>query len=109
MFPSVLSYFCAANHWNIVKSPVLMRELWLQMWHDIQPVPKNKFVTKGNKQKKCLCLFWKYCYMNIFIHKTNHFTAKRGPLREADCYWDFEKSQCSFQDYCEYRSTQEEI
>ncbi|KAL6340267.1 hypothetical protein AAG906_040703 [Vitis piasezkii] len=36
-----------ANHRNIVRSPVLMRELWLQMWHDIHPDAKSKFVTKG--------------------------------------------------------------
>jgi hypothetical protein len=38
------------NHRNIVRSPVLMRELWLQMWHDIQPGAKSKFVTKGKKE-----------------------------------------------------------
>ncbi|KAL0865624.1 hypothetical protein Bca101_044742 [Brassica carinata] len=64
-----------ANHRNIVRSPVLMRELWLQMWHDIQPGAKSKFVTK----------------------------AKRGPLRDADCYWDYGKACCAWQEYCEYR------
>ncbi|XP_010556858.1 PREDICTED: phospholipid--sterol O-acyltransferase isoform X2 [Tarenaya hassleriana] len=64
-----------ANHRNIVRSPVLMRELWLQMWHDIQPGAKTKFVTK----------------------------AKRGPLRDADCYWDYGKARCAWQEYCEYR------
>jgi hypothetical protein len=63
------------NHRNIVRSPVLMRELWLQMWHDIQPGAKSKFVTK----------------------------AKRGPLRDADCYWDYGKACCAWQEYCEYR------
>ncbi|GMP70560.1 hypothetical protein CsSME_00029365 [Camellia sinensis var. sinensis] len=41
-----------------------MRELWLEMWHDSHPDSKSKFVTK----------------------------AKRGPLREDDCYWDYGKS-----------------
>lgn len=36
-----------ANHRNIVRSPALMRELWLEMWHDIHPDKKSKFVTKG--------------------------------------------------------------
>ncbi|MQL92823.1 hypothetical protein Taro_025465, partial [Colocasia esculenta] len=36
-----------ASHRNIVRSPVLMRELWLQMWHDIHPDARSKFVTKG--------------------------------------------------------------
>jgi len=27
--------------------PVLMRELWLEMWHDMHPDSKSKFVTKG--------------------------------------------------------------
>ncbi|RVX19094.1 Phospholipid--sterol O-acyltransferase [Vitis vinifera] len=64
-----------ANHRNIVRSPVLMRELWLQMWHDIHPDAKSKFVTK----------------------------AKRGPLRHEDCYWDYGKARCAWPEYCEYR------
>ncbi|KAK8947500.1 Phospholipid--sterol O-acyltransferase [Platanthera guangdongensis] len=64
-----------ANHRNIVRAPVLMRELWLQMWHDIHPDAKLKFVTK----------------------------AKRGPLRDVDCYWDYGKARCAWPDYCEYR------
>jgi hypothetical protein len=36
-----------ANHRNIVRMPVLMRELWLEMWHDMHPDAKSKFVTKG--------------------------------------------------------------
>lgn len=56
-----LEYFCTnfiyfvlnnhspstGHHRNIVRYPVLMRELWLQMWHDIHPDTKTKFVTKG--------------------------------------------------------------
>ncbi|CAI0386181.1 unnamed protein product [Linum tenue] len=64
-----------ANHRNIVRSPVLMRELWLQMWHDIRPDTTSKFVTK----------------------------AKRGPLRDDDCYWDYGKARCAWAEYCEYR------
>ncbi|KAK9265856.1 hypothetical protein L1049_027089 [Liquidambar formosana] len=64
-----------ANHRNIVRSPVLMRELWLQMWHDIHPDAKSSFVTK----------------------------AKRGPLRNEDCYWDYGKARCAWPEYCEYR------
>lgn len=64
-----------ANHRNIVRSPVLMRELWLQMWHDIHPDAKSKFVTK----------------------------AKRGPMRDVDCYWDYGKARCAWPEYCEYR------
>uniref|UniRef100_A0A1D1YKQ7 Phospholipid--sterol O-acyltransferase n=1 Tax=Anthurium amnicola TaxID=1678845 RepID=A0A1D1YKQ7_9ARAE len=64
-----------ANHRNIVRSPVLMRELWLQMWHDIHPDAVSKFVTK----------------------------AKRGPLRDVDCYWDYGKARCAWPEYCEYR------
>ncbi|PKA55671.1 Phospholipid--sterol O-acyltransferase [Apostasia shenzhenica] len=64
-----------ANHRNIVRSPVLMRELWLQMWHDIHPDAKSEFVTK----------------------------AKRGPLRDVDCYWDYGKARCAWPEYCEYR------
>lgn len=31
-----------------------MRELWLQMWHDIHPDAKSKFVTKGEILKLSL-------------------------------------------------------
>ncbi|CAL5370319.1 unnamed protein product [Camellia sinensis] len=64
-----------ANHRHIVRSPVLMRELWLEMWHDSHPDSKSKFVTK----------------------------AKRGPLREDDCYWDYGKARCAWLEHCEYR------
>ncbi|XP_048126925.1 phospholipid--sterol O-acyltransferase isoform X1 [Rhodamnia argentea] len=64
-----------ANHRNIVRSPVLMREVWLQMWHNIHPEAKTKFVTK----------------------------AKRGPLRDNDCFWDYGKARCAWPEYCEYR------
>ncbi|XP_042513162.1 phospholipid--sterol O-acyltransferase [Macadamia integrifolia] len=66
-----------ASHRNIVRSPVLMRELWLQMWHDIHADAGSKFVTK----------------------------AKRGPLRDDDCYWDYGKARCAWPEYCEYRYT----
>ncbi|XP_027352565.1 phospholipid--sterol O-acyltransferase isoform X2 [Abrus precatorius] len=64
-----------ANHRNIVRSPVLMRELWLELWHDTHPDAKSNFVTK----------------------------AKRGPLRDEDCYWDYGRARCAWPDYCEYR------
>ncbi|VFR00585.1 unnamed protein product [Cuscuta campestris] len=64
-----------ANHRNIVRSPVLMRELWLEMWHDIHPDKKSEFVTK----------------------------EKRGPLRDDDCYWDYGKARCAWAEHCEYR------
>ncbi|XP_062148856.1 phospholipid--sterol O-acyltransferase isoform X2 [Alnus glutinosa] len=64
-----------ANHRNIVRSPVLMREVWLQMWHDIHSDAQSSFVTK----------------------------AKRGPLRDEDCYWDYGKARCGLAEYCEYR------
>eukprot|EP01018_Ginkgo_biloba_P030470 Gb_39969 [translate_table: standard] len=63
------------NHRNLVRSPVLMRELWLEMWHSIHPDAKTNFVTK----------------------------AKRGPLRDDDCYWDYAKARCALPDHCEYR------
>ncbi|XP_031484121.1 phospholipid--sterol O-acyltransferase isoform X2 [Nymphaea colorata] len=63
------------NHRNIVRLPVLMRELWLEMWHDTHPDAKSKFVTK----------------------------SRRGPLRDADCYWDYGKARCAWPGHCEYR------
>ncbi|XP_051141912.1 phospholipid--sterol O-acyltransferase isoform X1 [Andrographis paniculata] len=64
-----------ANHRNIVRSSVLMRELWLEVWHDMHPDKKSKFVTK----------------------------ATRGPLRDDDCYWDYGKARCAWPEHCEYR------
>ncbi|KAK4482354.1 hypothetical protein RD792_009507 [Penstemon davidsonii] len=64
-----------ANHRHIVRSSTLMRELWLEMWHDIHPDKKSKFVTK----------------------------ATRGPLRDEDCYWDYGKARCTWPEHCEYR------
>ncbi|EYU17938.1 hypothetical protein MIMGU_mgv1a002679mg [Erythranthe guttata] len=64
-----------ANHRNIVRSSVLMRELWLEMWHDTHPDKTSKFVTK----------------------------ATRGPLRDEDCYWDYGKARCALPQTCEYR------
>ncbi|EPS65638.1 hypothetical protein M569_09139, partial [Genlisea aurea] len=63
------------NHRNIVRSSALMRELWLEMWHDNHPDKRSKFVTK----------------------------ATRGPLRDEDCYWDYGKARCAWSDQCEYR------
>lgn len=91
--------FCVANHRNIVRSPVLMRELWLQMWHDIQPGAKSKFVTKGKNKLLTLLLL-----SIVFGCKYKYrVTAKRGPLRDTDCYWDYGKACCAWQEYCEYR------
>ncbi|XP_042016536.1 phospholipid--sterol O-acyltransferase-like isoform X1 [Salvia splendens] len=64
-----------ANHRNIVRSPILMRELWLETWHDTHPDKKSNFVTK----------------------------ASRGPLRDEDCYWDYGKARCAWPEHCEYR------
>ncbi|KAI4301061.1 hypothetical protein L6164_034378 [Bauhinia variegata] len=64
-----------ATHMGIIKSPVLMRELWLEIWHDIHPGAKSGFVRKD----------------------------KRGPLRDADCPWDYGKAGCALPEYCEYR------
>ena len=66
-----------ANHRNIVRMPVVMRELWLEMWHDMHPYSQSKFVTK----------------------------AFRGPLRHEDCHWDYAKARCAFPEFCEYRYT----
>jgi hypothetical protein len=50
------------------------------------------------------------CMFSLFSRlMLNMFTdvffiiAKRGPLRDEDCYWDYGKARCSWPEYCEYR------
>lgn len=38
-----------------------MRELWLEMWHDIHPDAKSKFVMKGRSSPSIFCV----CYVNF--------------------------------------------
>ncbi|WOG81734.1 hypothetical protein DCAR_0100885 [Daucus carota subsp. sativus] len=64
-----------ANHRNIVRSPIMMREIWLEMWHDAHADKNKNFVTK----------------------------SMRGPLRDDDCYWDYGKARCAWSEHCEYR------
>ena len=55
-----------ANHRNIVRMPVLMRELWLEMWHDMHPDSKSKFVTKGLLQLELLKCMIVPCFDSVF-------------------------------------------
>lgn len=64
-----------ANHRNIVRSSIVMREIWLEMWHDMHSDTDKNFVTKD----------------------------MRGPLRDEDCYWDYGKARCAWPKHCEYR------
>ncbi|KAL2643136.1 hypothetical protein R1flu_010723 [Riccia fluitans] len=63
------------DHRNILRSPVFLRELWLEIVHSYHPSAKRHFVSK----------------------------AKREPLRDEDCYWDYGKARCGFSERCEYR------
>ncbi|KAJ7292279.1 hypothetical protein O6H91_Y288800 [Diphasiastrum complanatum] len=63
------------DHRNLVRSPVLMREMWLETLHSLHPEPNKHFVSK----------------------------AMRKPMRDEDCYWDYSKARCSFLRFCEYR------
>lgn len=47
----------------------------------------------------CLMLFF---YFSILTEE-KCTTAKRGPLRNEDCYWDYGKARCAWAEYCEYR------
>ncbi len=52
LFEQALRYFIlvmdfAADHRNIVRSPVLLRELWLETVHSFHPDAKRHFVSKG--------------------------------------------------------------
>ncbi|CAM6033246.1 unnamed protein product [Sphagnum compactum] len=64
-----------ADHRNIVRSPVLLRELWLETVHSFHPDAKRHFVSK----------------------------ERREPMRDEDCYWDYSRARCSRTDRCEYR------
>lgn len=44
-----------------------MRELWLQMWHDIHPDAKSKFMTKGT-----LSYFSPFFSVRILAVKRNY-------------------------------------
>lgn len=82
-----------------------MRELWLEMWHDLHPDSKSKFVTKGmlrfEQPKEHGCsLVW---LMAFQVTNTSVWTAFRGPLRNEDCRWDYGKARCGFPEHCEYR------
>lgn len=63
------------DHRNIVRLPVLLRELWLETAHGFHPEAKRHFVSK----------------------------VKREPIRDEDCFWDYSKARCGMQDRCEYR------
>ncbi|GAB2298209.1 hypothetical protein Dimus_032279 [Dionaea muscipula] len=80
-----------------------MRELWLEMWHDIRSDAKSKFVTKGGPFPPFFQPFFANSLCRFFINFVSILTAKRGPLRDGDCYWDYGKARCAWADYCEYR------
>ncbi|KAH7281700.1 hypothetical protein KP509_36G059000 [Ceratopteris richardii] len=63
------------DHRNIVRLPVLLRELWLETAHGFHPEAKRRFVSKD----------------------------KREPIRDEDCFWDYSKARCGMPDQCEYR------
>ncbi|XP_024533140.1 phospholipid--sterol O-acyltransferase [Selaginella moellendorffii] len=63
------------DHRNLVRSPVLLRELWLEILHDSHPQATRSFVSK----------------------------AKREPMRDEDCFWDYSKARCAMMQRCEYR------
>ncbi|CAM6028890.1 unnamed protein product [Sphagnum balticum] len=63
------------DHRNIVRSPVLLRELWLETIHSLHPDAKRHFVSKEHRE----------------------------PMRDEDCYWDYGRARCSHPDHCEYR------
>lgn len=63
------------DHRNIVRLPVLLRELWLETAHEFHPEAKRRFVSK----------------------------VKREPIRDEDCFWDYAKARCGMANRCEYR------
>jgi len=63
------------DHRNIVRSSILLRELWLETVHSFHPDAKRRFVSK----------------------------ERREPLRDEDCFWDYGKARCGRADRCEYR------
>ena len=83
-----------------------MRELWLEMWHDMHPDSKSKFVTKGLLQFELPKQHSRSVVWDSAFQITNRgvLTAFRGPLRNEDCRWDYGKARCGFPEHCEYRS-----
>ncbi|KAI5084356.1 hypothetical protein GOP47_0000525 [Adiantum capillus-veneris] len=67
--------FDKVNHRNMVRSPHLMRELWLELIYSGHPAAQRKFMPKG----------------------------VRYPIRDEDCFWDYAKARCAVSEYCEYR------
>lgn len=65
-------------------------------------VQRPNLSPKVHKQQKLLALV-SFCIV-LGVNIDEFFvTAKRGPLRDADCYWDYGKACCAWQEYCEYR------
>lgn len=63
------------DHRNIVRSSILLRELWLETAHSYHKDAKRQFVSK----------------------------ERREPMRDEDCFWDYAKARCGRPDRCEYR------
>lgn len=61
----------------MVRSPALMRELWLEMWHDMHPAAESKFVTKGGAFSLFVGLL---SYLLHFLKSLYHWKQKRGDL-----------------------------
>ncbi|CAH0514092.1 unnamed protein product [Peronospora belbahrii] len=40
---------------------------------------------------------------HIFNGKTNSDKSSRPPVIDADCYWNYRRAHCEFQEFCEYR------
>lgn len=70
------------------------------MWHDIHPDAKSRFVTKGEFLSDKFFRGVGYLEQYSLIR---YETAKRGPLRDDDCSWDYGKARCAWPEYCEYR------
>ncbi|CAH0489731.1 unnamed protein product [Peronospora farinosa] len=40
---------------------------------------------------------------HIFNGKTNSDKSSRPPIIDGDCYWNYRRAHCEFQEFCEYR------
>lgn len=74
------------------------------MASDVARYPSQCKIKICYKRWILTCMFSLFSRLMLNMFTDVFFTiAKRGPLRDEDCYWDYGKARCSWPEYCEYR------